>query len=156
MRFLSSLIFFAFVAFIAWPYVHIYQISSAIMNNDQTALEQLVDFESVNKIHKQNIEWKVNNTVGKSGGLLPDSMRGSAEALAGALGNIAAETTTIDAKNIMEQLRTIEGSPWDQLTFAFFESPTGFIIRLGDLGRNPVHIRMMMQGWYWKVTAIYG
>ncbi|MDM8565852.1 DUF2939 domain-containing protein [Candidatus Halobeggiatoa sp. HSG11] len=156
MRLLSSLIFFAFVAFVAWPYVHIYQISAAIINNDQSALEELVDFESVNKTHKQNIEWKTNNMVESSGGLLPDSMRGGAEAIAGALGNLAAETTAVDAKRIIELLRTMEGSPWEQLTFAFFESPNTFIVRLGKLGRNPIHIRMTMQGWYWRVTAVYG
>ncbi|MBE9563444.1 MAG: DUF2939 domain-containing protein [Proteobacteria bacterium] len=156
MRLFSSLIFFAFVAFIAWPYVHIYQISVAVMNNDQSALEELVDFESVNKIHKQNIEWKVNNTVGDKGSLLPESMRGGAEAIAGALGNLAADTTKIDTKKFVEQLHAIEGSPWEQLKFAFFESPNSFIIRFGLLGRNPIHIRMTMQGWNWRVTAIYG
>ncbi len=153
MKFLSSLIFLAFMAFIAWPYVHIYQISLAVMNNDQSALEKLVDFESINKIHKQNIEWKVNNTVDKN--VLPDAIRGGAEALAGVLGSLAAETMTIDAKWIMNKLHTINESPWEQMTFAFFESPNGFIIRLGQLGRNPIHIRMTMQDWYWRVTAIY-
>ncbi len=155
MKFFSSLLSFAFAAFIAWPYVHIYQLSTAITNNDQPALEKLIDFESVNKVYKQNIEWKVNNTVGGSSNLLPESMRGSAEALAGALGNLAAETTEINPKNLIEQLRIIDGSPWEQMTFAFFESPNSFIIRLGQLGHNPIHIRMTMQDWYWRLTAIY-
>ncbi|MFK5968533.1 MAG: DUF2939 domain-containing protein [Candidatus Marithrix sp.] len=155
MKFFSSLLSFAFAAFIAWPYVHVYQLSTAITNNDQPTVEKLIDFESVNKAHKENIEWKVNNTVGNTSSLLPESMRGSAEALAGALGNLAAKTTEINTKNLMEQLRIIEGSPWEQMTFAFFESPNSFIIRLGQLGRNPIHIRMTMQDWYWRVTAIY-
>ncbi len=153
MKIFSSLLSFAFAAFIAWPYVHVYQLSTAITSNDQPALEKLIDLESINKSHKQNIEWKVNNTV--AGGLLPDSMRGSAEALAGALGNLAAETTVIDKKSMIEKMRITEGSPWEQMTFAFFESPNSFIIRLGKLGRSPIHVRMTMQDWYWRVTAIY-
>ncbi|MCK5877918.1 MAG: DUF2939 domain-containing protein [Candidatus Marithrix sp.] len=156
MKFLNTLIFIGLTAFIAWPYIHIFQISSAVMNNNRLAIEKLVDFESVNKIHKKNIEWKANNMVEINGSILPESMRGGAEAIAGALGNLAAETTTVDASWVMEQLRIMEGSPWEQMTFAIFESPTSFIIRLGNLGRNTIHIRMTLLDWKWRVTAIYG
>ncbi|HHB91708.1 MAG TPA: DUF2939 domain-containing protein [Thioploca sp.] len=155
MKFFSSLLSFALAVFIAWPYVHIYQLSTAITNNDQPTMEKLIDFESINKVHKQNIEWKVNNTVGNNSSLLPESMRGSAEELAGVLGNLAAGTTEINIKSLIEKLRITKGSLWEQMTFAFFESPNSFIIRLGQLGRNPIHVRMTMQGWYWRVTAIY-
>ncbi|MDM8559513.1 DUF2939 domain-containing protein [Candidatus Parabeggiatoa sp. HSG14] len=156
MRYFSGLIFLAIMAYLGWPYVHIYHLNNAVKSNDKTAIEKLVDFEEVNKIHKETLEWKVKNSVGSKGNsLLPESIRESAEAITGAVGNLAAKTVVIDANEIVERLRHFEGSLWEQLTFAFFESPTRFTVRLGKLGRNPIHVQMTMQDWSWRVTAIY-
>jgi hypothetical protein len=155
MKYFSGLIFLAIMAYLVWPYYHIYEINSAVAQNNKAALEQLVDFEEVNKVYKENLKWRSEHTVAPQGGVLPDSMREGAQALMGTLGGIAAETVNIDAKWILERLRNLEGSPLSQLNFAFFESPTRFMIRFGKLGRNPIHIQMTMQNWYWRVTAVY-
>jgi hypothetical protein len=157
MRFIQGLIFLAILAYVGWPYFHLFQLASAIATNDQKMIEELVDFEQVNKIHKENLKWKMDNTVGPAEGtdFLPESMREGAEAVLGAFGDMAADATKIDASWMLKRLRQIEGSLWENLTFAFFESPTRFTIRLGQLGRNPIHIQMNLQDWYWRITAVY-
>jgi hypothetical protein len=41
------------------------------------------------------------------------------------------------------------------ISFAFFEFPTKFLIRLGDLGSNPIYLRLQLENWQWRVTGIY-
>jgi hypothetical protein len=155
MKYFSTLIFLAIMAYLVWPYYHLYEINTAVTQNDKAALEKLVDFKEVNEVYKDDLKWRSENTVAPQGGVLPDAMREGAQALMGTLGGIAADTVNIDANWIIERLQKLEGSPFAQLNFAFFESPTRFMIRLGKLGRNPIHIQMTMQDWYWRITAVY-
>jgi hypothetical protein len=41
------------------------------------------------------------------------------------------------------------------ISFAFFESPTIFLIRIGDLGSNPIYLRLQLENWQWRVTGIH-
>lgn len=155
MKYLSSLLFLLVIGYLAWPYFHLYQLHRAVINNDSTAIEKLVDLEKVNQVFKDNLKWQMNNTVNTSGGLFPEKIRQGAQTLLGTFGNLAAEAVVVDAQSLLERLRKINGSLWEQTTFAFFESPTRFTIRLGQLGRNPIHIQMTLQDWSWRVIAIY-
>jgi hypothetical protein len=149
MKYFSGLIFLAIVTYLVWPYVHLYQLNDAVINNDQVAFEKLLDVEAVRKVYKENIEWKTSQLGPQEKNVFSDLMRQGANFF----GNTAVDTM-INANWILGRLRRI--SPvWDQVTFAFFESPTRFTIRLGELGHNPIHIQMTLQDWYWRVTAIY-
>jgi hypothetical protein len=39
--------------------------------------------------------------------------------------------------------------------YAFFESPTRFLVRIGELGLSPIHLRMVFEDWQWRITEIY-
>jgi hypothetical protein len=155
MRYFTSLLFFVVVIYVAWPYYHIYKLNNAVKNNDPAAVEKMVDFEQVNKVFQENMKWKADNMTETPVDMLPESLREQAKALVGALGNAAADASAVDAKWMLDRFHQMQGSLQDQVTFAFFESPTRFIIRLGQLGRNPLHIEMTLQDWVWRVTAIY-
>ena len=43
----------------------------------------------------------------------------------------------------------------DQISYAFFDRPTGFLVRIGELGEDPVHFRLTLDGASWRVTALY-
>ena len=154
MRYFSGLIFFAIMAYLGWPYFHLYQLNDAVANNDKAALEKLIDFEAVQEVYQEDLKWRTEQ-MASSTRLLPDTIREGAEAIVGSLGNLASKTVTIDTDWVLNQLRNRDGSLWEQLSFAFFESHTRFTIRLGKLGRNPVHIQMTLQDWNWRVGAIY-
>ncbi len=145
MRYFSFLIFLAIMAYLVWPYVHLYQLNDAVNNNDKVAVENLVDFAEVNKVHKENLKWKSEQMAGGFLPGMPDMLKKGAEMMAG----------DIDADEMLKRLQAIEGEPWAATSFAFFESPTRFTIRLGELGRDPIHVQMTLQDWYWRITAIY-
>jgi len=157
MKQITGLIFFAVIAYLVWPYIHLYQLNNAVVKNDMATFEKLIDFESVNKIYQENLKWRSEHLLDSQDGkgLLPESMRERAQSIAGAIGNFAADKLEMDANGILGILRTNEKTPWTQTTFAFFESPTRFTVRLGELGRNPIHLQMTLQDWNWRVTAVY-
>ena len=155
MKYLSRLLSLLVIGYLVWPYFYLYQLHRAVVNNDSAAIEKLVDLESVNQVFKANLEWQMNHAVNASGKLFPEAIKQGAQTLIGTLGNLAAATTVINAQNLLDRLHKINGSLWEKTTFAFFESPTRFTIRLGQLGRNPIHIQMTLQDWSWRVTAIY-
>jgi hypothetical protein len=105
--------------------------------------EQLIDIESIRRVRKENIEWKLQKLQGKNGSFLPDIIAN------------AAINQMINYPNLLASLRQINGSLWQHTSFIFFESPTRFMIRLGNLGHNPLYIEMTLQAWVWRVTAIY-
>ena len=155
MKYLSGLFSLLVIVYLGWPYVHLYQLHRAVINNDSAAIEDLVDLKKVNQVFKENLEWQMNHAVNSQSHLFPEVIRQGAQTIIGTLGNLAAETVVIDAQGLLERLHKINGSLWEKTTFAFFESPTRFKIRLGQLGRNPIHIQMTLQDWSWRVTAIY-
>ena len=155
MKYLSRLLSLLVIGYLVWPYFYLYQLHRAVITNDSAAIETLVDLERVNQVLKDNLKWQMNHTVNNSGHLFPKALQQGAQTLIGTLGNLAAETVVIDAPNLLDRLHKINGSLWEKTTFAFFESPTRFTIRLGQLGRNPIHIQMTLQDWSWRVTAIY-
>ena len=150
MKYFNGLLFISFVAFILSPYFHVYKLHNTLITNDKAAFEELIDLESIRKIHKENIAWKIKHTVGPQKDILSELMRQGVQTI----GNAAVDTV-IDSKRIFARLRKI-APLWEQVTYAFFESPTRFTIRIGQLGYNPIHIQMMLQDWTWRITAIYG
>ena len=47
------------------------------------------------------------------------------------------------------------GSFMGDIDFAMFESYDRFIVRIGELGASPLHVRMSLRDGNWRVTGIY-
>lgn len=151
MKYFSGLLFLVVISYVLWPYVQLYQLARAVDSQDQQALADMLDLESIRKTHKENLKWQLNNTINLEGeNRLSSIMRKGANALGD-----AAVNTVVDIEWINQQLQQIDTSFWQQVSFAFFESPTRFTIRVGELGHDPVHIQMKLQDWFWRVNGIY-
>ncbi len=150
MKYLNALVFIIFITFILSPYFSLYKLQAAVTKNDKVAFEELIDIESIRKIDKENIAWQIKHNVGSQTDIMSEFMRQGAQVF----GNAAVDTI-IDSNGIFTRLRQI-APLWEQVTFAFFESPTRFMIRMGQFGHNPLHIQMTLQDWTWRITAIYG
>jgi hypothetical protein len=148
MKYLSSLLFLIVASYLAWPYLHIYWLDNAIANNNEVALTKLVDLESIRAIHKKTLENSIKNTFGTAENDMFSNM-------AKAFGGVAVDSL-MDINWVKTRMQRGRQSLWQATTFAFFESPTRFTIRLGELSDNPVHVQMTLQDWSWRVTAIYG
>ncbi|MCK5716279.1 MAG: DUF2939 domain-containing protein [Thiomargarita sp.] len=150
MKYINGLVFLAVMAFILSPYLYIYKLHNTIAANDRVTFEELIDIESIRITYKENIAWNIKHTVGSQKNALSEVMRQGVQVF----GNIAVNTM-IESRVILAHLRR-QAPIWKNVTYAFFESPTCFIIRLGQLGHHPIHIQMTLQDWSWRITAIYG
>lgn len=157
MRYLCTLLVLVLAAAIAWPYVYVYRLDRALLENDRVALVALVDLDRLRENHKAAMEFRVQNTVGQDGAvtrMLQDGVRWLSDQGA---------DQVIDLDWVREQLRRDGRAAGDdaypsilrQTDFAFYESPTTFLVRVGELGRDPVHLRLGLRDWKWRVTGIY-
>lgn len=160
MRILRFLVLLAVVAFIAWPYYHVFRLDNALSGSDTEALGKLVDISSIRSNYKERLE-------GNPGmGIKPDQ-QDTNDPLARlqqnlrSLGDTALEKViTLDwVRDTLRDAvtRATEERPayfMGSVTFAFFESYDSFIIRLGELGKNATHVRMKLQDQTWQVTDI--
>lgn len=158
MRYFSLLFFLLISAFVAGPYVSLYLLNDALMENDEAALTKYIDLEKIRDNHKKALAkqtQQMQQALGSQGSLFGNLLQSGAQAL----GDAAVEQT-VTLASVREALRPpIAGdaypSLFDALSFAFFESPTRFQVRLGELGENPVHFYLMLQDWNWRVAAVY-
>ena len=152
MRIISTLHFIIVLVFLGYPYTQIYFLNEAAKNNDHTELANLVNLETVKDNHKHALEYSVKNNVDMNAtpNILSDIMTEGA----GLAGTVMASTINYDW--ISQHLQGENGRTLIQdMTFAFFESPTRFTIRIRELRENPIHIQMELKDWKWQVVGIY-
>ncbi len=157
MKYIVSLLFLAIVGFGGWPYVNLFRLDRALMENDRTTLTELVDLKGLKSFHQRKLERQVDQAMGQSRGAIAEMMKNGARWL----GKTTAKTI-IDLDWVRDKLRWTAITQPDaypsiisNMSFAFFESPTRFLIRIGDLGEDPVHVRMDLQDGWWRITEIH-
>ncbi|CAK0746308.1 conserved hypothetical protein [Gammaproteobacteria bacterium] len=153
MRYLMLPVLLLALAFGLWPYYHLYRLDRALVQNDLTTLMVLVDLDAVRAERKQHLE--------RQGGEVRNPVTQTLHQMANILtGNNVENTITLDW--VRETLRGIPARPDEEYpsllhytSFAFFEGFRHFLIRIRDLGENPVHVRWTLHDWMWQITAIY-
>ena len=157
MRYLCLLLVLALAVAVAWPYVYLYRLDRALLENDRATLAALVDMERLRANHKAALEHRIERTVGREGPVARMAREGARWI------NEQAADRVIDLDWVRERLRRPEGGAAEDAypsilrhtRFAFYDSPTTFLVRIGELGRDPVHLRMGLRDWEWRVQGIY-
>jgi len=156
---LCTLILLGAVAVFAWVGYSIYRIDDALGRDDLTALAEYVDLEAVRAQFEEQLEHRMQ---GSAGSPRPGSAMEWLQRNLQQLGNSAIDQT-VDMKWVQERLKAAAIRASDRPTpyfisgirFAFFESYDRFLIRLGDLGEDPTHIRLEVRDKLWRITGIY-
>lgn len=155
MRFLLAVVVLAALIFGGWPYYTYYRLDGALAARDDREMGELIDLESVRRSTESSAERRLQRQ-------LPGQ-----DAVSTLVRDSARIVTRTAAQDItLEWVReTLRGSPAkpDQpypslvgrTSFAFFESPTRFVARVGELGDATVAVRLDLQDWRWRVTGIY-
>lgn len=155
---LVSALLFGLLGFLAWPYVTVYQLDQALLGNDTSQLNKLVDINAVRLQRKQTAKRESDRLVGEGDGDVRQFFRDTLRSLTG-----SAVDAIIDMDWVRTELRR-DGKPanarpvpslLDSVSYAFFEAPDHFLIRLGELGDNPVHVRLALEDWRWRVVAVF-
>ncbi|MCP4407912.1 MAG: DUF2939 domain-containing protein [Gammaproteobacteria bacterium] len=156
MKLVFPVLFLVLLIYIGWPYANLFRLDRALMTNDQEGLSSLIDLDAVRKKRRQDIEREVDRAMG-SGGMVPDIVQEGARLMGGSVVD-----SMVTMEWVREKLRWQKNTRPDaypsiisDTTYAFFESPTKFLVRVGDLGLEPVHLRMVFEEWKWRITEIY-
>jgi hypothetical protein len=143
----------ASLVYLAWPYLALWDLSRAVTDAGPDVVAAHIDLAAVRGELRRKLNKDSPSTIGK----LSDSFilwleRGIRRLGTGALD----ELVTLDW--VRERL-TANSPPGQgflpQVSYAFFDSPAGFAVRLGTPDQTPVHFRMTLQGFQWRVTAVY-
>ena len=154
-----KLLLYAFVllllAFLAWPFTVIYRLDQALQTNDRQVIEQLVDIESIQLQIKRKMNKEVESSIGDVSNDFVAWLQNGLQRLGD---NAIDQLVTTDW--VLAQLRSHNPDPrrggfFQHLTYAFFDSPDSLLLRIGELGDNPVHARLSLQKLEWRINAIY-
>jgi hypothetical protein len=172
-----TLALFALFLFMASPYYALSRLDQALRLNDMQNLGDWVDLEAVRAAHKQALQQQMQNSLGQAQDPVAGLLREGMQMLGG-----AAVEVSVDLEWVRGSLRPRgvrePGDAYPSLLkhmgFGFFESWPKFLVRIGELGQEPVHFYLGWQpfnfpqgggnweDWFWKdglhrwkVTAIY-
>ena len=155
MRYLLAPLLLAALIYGGWPYYTYYRLDSAVAAGDARQLGELVDLASVQADQQRSVERRLQRQ-------LPGQDSMSALVRDGARLMTRAASTEVTLEWVGDQLRggpMRSGEPYPSLVartrHAFFETPTGFVARIGELGDAPLFVRLKFADWQWRVVGIY-
>jgi hypothetical protein len=158
MRLFGYLILFALLGYGIWPYFTVFRLDQSINQEGTAQLSTMVDLPAIRANYKSRVTAGVDGLFPPGD---PDSVMGWIRQNVDRLGDSA-----LDQAITLPWVRDTLGSAVTQATgqsppyllggidFAFFESYNRFLIRIGELGRSPTHVRMTLRGTDWKITDI--
>jgi len=146
------------VAYVAYPYVTLYRLGSAIKGADAATLESLVNWPSVREGIKEDIcDFASDAPAARAGGQLPPF---GASFMRGIASNAIDQAVTPQA--LLAATSTVQSSqptPKDadvHVNWAFFDSPTTFMVSLQAQGQaEPVKLEMDLKHGEWRVQRVW-
>ena len=145
-------------AYVAYPYVTLYRLGSAIQGADAATLETLVDWPAVREGIKEDVcDLAADDPGTKSGEALPafgtSFMRGIASSSIDRDVNpqaLLAATSTVPASHPAPRGADVH------VNWAFFDSPTTFMVSLQPPGQTePVKLEMDLNHGEWRVQRVW-
>jgi hypothetical protein len=164
MRKLFWLLLILGIAYVGYPYLTLYWIDQALLNNDKASLEQLVDFPKLRADLRSEVKGQVMAKAGKIAEKRP-ILGAFGQALTKLFAPDLVESTVdslVTPEGILENPTVVEhrerGEGFaDFVTYAFFASPTTFTVDLQDPDKpdSPtVGAVMKLAGLRWRVVGV--
>jgi len=139
--------------YLAWPYVSLWCLDQAVRNNDTAALAEHVDLDAV----RGEIKKKLNKDADSAIGDMSDPFIRWLQRGIQTMGGDALDQLVI-LPWVRARLRDHgngEEGFLGQVSYAFFDAPDGFVVRIGPAANTPVHLRLTLRGTQWRVSAVY-
>ena len=159
MKFVSFLLFAALLAFLAWPYYRIYQIDDVLGYDDPEALAPLVDLEAVRAGTLSQLDSSMQAATGRpQDGSVMDWVKDNLRDLGSGAVDQMIDLAWVQAALQRAARQAIDEPPYyfmRGIDYAFFDGYDSFLIRLGEIDRNPTHVRLRLRAGNWRITGIY-
>jgi Protein of unknown function (DUF2939) len=148
------------VAYVAYPYVALYRLGSAIQTADAATLESLVDWPAVREGIKEDVcDLATNDKDPKASADLPPF---GASFMRGITSSTIDQAVTPQA--LLAAATTVPPSPPPKsargadvhVSWAFFDGPTTFMVSLQPAGQTePVKLEMDLRHGEWRVQRVW-
>ncbi len=138
---------------LVWPFLTLWQLDRALVRDDQAGLARLVDLAAVRGAIRRSLNKDADGTLGP---FSDDFIEWLQKAIRRR--GTSALDQEVTLAWVREQLlsRSQPGTGlWPALSWAFFDNPLHFMLRLGGAVRAPVVVRMRFTGTGWRVSALY-
>jgi hypothetical protein len=148
------------VAYVAYPYVTLYRLGSAIQRADAATLESLINWPAVREGIKEDVcDLASDDPVPKSGGALPPFGASFRRGIASSAIDQAVTPQALLAATSAPALPANNPAPRGadvHVGWAFFDSPTTFMISLHAPGQiEPVKLEMDLHNGEWRVQRVW-
>ncbi len=135
-----------------WPYVALWNLHLAVMNDDQAALAERVDLDAVRAQIACRLNKDCESRIGAVSGPFIDWLESGIRQ---------------HGRDVLQSRVTLE---WVQdqlvaaysglglitaLSYGFFDSPAGFLVRMQRGDGTPVTLRLELRGMRWRITTVY-
>ena len=149
-RLLSTALVVAALVYGGWPYAYVYRIDTALTRSDHASLAKLIEIKAVRSEARRSMTRDVDTVLGGN----QSGFVGWLKSQVNELGSAAVEEI-VDLEWAIATLKPGTASFRSRITDTSFESWTSFVIRLGELGGAPVHVRLQLTDGNWRVVGIY-
>jgi hypothetical protein len=148
------------VGYVAYPYVTLYHLGSAIQSADAATLDSLVDWPAVREGIKEDVcDLAFDDPGPKRGGALPPF---GASFMRGITSNAIDQAVTLQALLAATSPSPLAASrPARQgadvhVSWAFFDSPATFMVNLQAPGQaEPLKLEMDLRKGAWRVQRVW-
>jgi hypothetical protein len=155
MKTLVALLLLGLMGYVAWPYYHVWSLEQAVVRDDREALARLVDLPAVKEQIKRRLNKEVDSSVGEVSNAFVDWLQDGIRRMGSDAVDRLVTLEWVRGQLLSKTPSTATPGFVDAISYAFFDRPNGFLVRIGRLGEDPVHFRLSLQGGGWRMTALY-
>jgi hypothetical protein len=145
-------------AYVAYPYVTLYRLGSAIQSADAGTLESLINWPAVREGIKEDVcDLAADDPTPKTGAELPpfgaSFVRGIASS---AIDQAVTPQALLTATIALPAGQPVARGADVHVNWAFFDSPTTFLISLQAHGQpDPIKLEMDLKHGSWRVQRVW-
>ncbi|MBS0642991.1 MAG: DUF2939 domain-containing protein [Proteobacteria bacterium] len=148
----------ASLVYLAYPYVTLYRLGTAVQTADARTLEKLVDWHSVREGIKEDIADLVIDSGPAAPGKLPAFGAGFVRGIASTAIDKAVTPQAIAAASTTPRAASSPATAMSgvRVNWAFFESPTSFTVELQPQAlQDPIRMQLDLRGASWQVRRVW-
>ncbi len=142
-------------AWLAWPYVTLWQLEHAAVTGDHAMLERMVDIDAVRDEISRRLNKDMDSDIGEVSNAFVDWLQQGVTRLGSKAVDVLVTIDWVRERLLAKQEGEDDGF-LRHIGYAFFESPGRFRVRIGPATDDPVFLVLQFEGFRWRVVAVYG
>ncbi|HIC82368.1 MAG TPA: DUF2939 domain-containing protein [Chromatiales bacterium] len=142
-------------AWLAWPYVTLLRLERAAVAGNAATLEEIVDLDAVRTEIEKRLNKEMQSSIGEVSNAFVDWLQQGVMRLGSEAVDVLVTTDWVREQLLAKSSGGSDGF-LRHISYAFYESPVIFLVRIGAADDDPVFLRMRLDGLRWRITAVYG